>query len=188
MGTSKTLMSLRKGCLLVAFFMASIASMAQEATQDKPKFFPKLFRLNKSFSVGIIGGTAGHFDYGMLGFNATVYGAYVDFMGWPRKRLKSVGIDQTERLATWACHAGYQIPFHQYQDGSIRFIPMIGFYSVREGFALDGYKASTTTGNFDYGAALTFQRKDNKIGSYNFYIAYTRYTAWIGLGIEFPFR
>ena len=65
---------------------------------------------------------------------------------------------------------------------------MIGFYSVREGFALDGYKASTTTGNFDYGAALTFQRKDNKIGSYNFYIAYTRYTAWIGLGIEFPFR
>ena len=29
---------------------------------------------------------------------------------------------------------------------------------------------------------------DKKFGDYNFYLAYTRYTAWIGFGIEFSLR
>lgn len=186
--------------MLAAFFMASIACLAQDGTQDKPKFFPKLFGLNKSFSVGIIGGTVNHFDYGAIGITSSIYGFHVDLMGWPRKHKNDSRVGQWEDHSVFSFHVGYQVPFHQYKDGSIRLIPLLGYAMIKRGIT-DGYdyevggsgienafRVSHTDGNFDYGAALAFQRKDDKIGSYNFYIAYTRYTAWVGLGIEFPFR
>lgn len=186
----------RCGMSVVTALLLSANSMAQDASiTAKPSFFPKLFGLNKNVSVGIIGGTMEHFDYGAIGFNVTAYGVYADFMGWPKRSLKSAHKlvetllkNEAIRLSTWACHVGYQIPFHQYLDGSISLIPMVGYYSAKECMFLDYDLVSYTSGNIDYGAAIAFQRRDKTVGSYKFYIAYTRYTAWVGLGIEFPFR
>lgn len=188
--------ALKSTALLAAFSMLSINGVAQEGTSnDKPKFFPKLFGLNKGVSVGIIGGTADHFDYGILGINATFNGVYADVMGWPGKRLEYKDGNSSKKTSTWALHVGYQIPFHQYKDGSIRLIPLIGYYSGRKTtlynfneFTETASERAEKTGSIDYGAALAFQQKDSRIGAYNFYIGYTRYTAWIGLGYELPLR
>lgn len=183
---------LKSMALLAAFSMLPMNGMAQESTNnDKPKFFPKLFGLNKGVSVGIIGGTMNNFDYGVMGFNVTAYGFYADFMGWPGKGYR-VEIPTTSSVVwkngtRWACHIGYQIPFHQYQRGSIRLIPMIGYCKNELGFSYES-KDFVFKNNFDYGGALAFQNHDDKIGNYIFYLAYTSHTAWVGLGYEFQLK
>ncbi len=171
-----------------------------EASPDKPTFFPKLFGLNKSVSVGIIGGGMETFDYGALGINATCYGVYVDFMGWPRKHSNDVSIDKWEDHSQYAFHVGYQIPFHQYKDGSIRLIPVIGYASIKKGYTDGGdwsvgsggiinkFHVTEEFGGFDYGAVLSFQSKDDKLGYFDFYVGATKHTIWIGLGYDFSLR
>lgn len=167
---------------------------------DKTILFPKLFGLNKCFSVGIIGGGMVGFDYGVAGFNATCYGVYVDFMGWPRKHANDVSIDKWEDHSQYAFHVGYQIPFHKYKDCSMRLIPMIGYASIKKGYTdgedwsvgsggiINKFYVTEEVGGFDYGAAVAFQGTDRKLGNINlnFYVGVTRHTAWIGLGLEFP--
>ena len=70
--------------------------------------FPKLFHLNKSVSVGIIGGVVDNFNFGAAGINASFYGFYADFMGWPRKHYDDVRVDKWEDSKVFACHVGYQ--------------------------------------------------------------------------------
>lgn len=182
-----------KKILIIALLAIPCIVFAQEtASADNPKFFPKLFNLNKSISVGLIGGGMETFDYGAIGLNTTIYGFYVDFMGWPRKSTKDIKTTAWEELSVWSSHVGYQIPFHEYKGGSIRLIPMIGYYAKREGAILEGndrtYTSTATTGKFDYGAALVFQNKDDKIGYYNLYIGATKHTIWFGLGIDFRLK
>lgn len=181
-----------KKLLIMALLAVPCWAFAQEVSADKPILFPKLFGLNKSISVGIIGGGMETFDYGVIGVNTTIYGFYVDFMGWPRKSAKDVNSSDWEELSVWSSHVGYQIPFHQYKDGSIRLIPMIGYYAKKEGAALEVdekiYRATATTGDFDYGAALVFQSKDDKIGYFNFSIGATKHTIWVGFGMDFHLR
>ena len=189
---------MKKLLISLAFLAVSIVSMAQSA--DKPNLFPKLFGLNKSCSIGIIGATMDNFNYGALGINATFYGFYADFMFWPEKHGNSLPLDKWEDHRQMAFHAGYQIPFHYYDGGSIRLIPLIGYAKIEEGVTdgsnwyvgtnsvVNKFTATNEKSGLDYGAALSFSNKDNKIGRYNFYLAYTRYTAWIGFGVEFDLR
>lgn len=170
------------------------------ANSDKPILFPKLFGLNKSVSVGIIGGGMEGFDYGAIGINSTFYGFYVDFMGWPRKHADDIRIDKWEDHSQYAFHAGYQIPFHQYKDGSIRLIPVIGYASIEKGYTDGGdwttgsdgiinkFHVTEELGGFDYGAVLSFQNKDDKLGYFDFYVGATKHTIWIGLGFDFSLR
>lgn len=172
--------------LVLISFVLPLNGMAQESSIDKPKFFPKLFGLNKSVAISVMGCAVDNFDYGAVGLNATVYGIYVDFMGWPRKNAKNVKTTDWEELSVWAAHIGYQIPFHKYLDGSIRMTPMVGYYAKKEGVVIyDDKTATATTGHFDYGAALVFQNKDRNIGSYTFSLGCTRYAVWAGFGLEF---
>lgn len=168
-----------------------------DKNSDKPILFPKLFGLNKSVSVGIIGGGMECFDYGVIGINTTFYGFYLDFMGWPRTHVNDVAIDTWEDHSQYAFHVGYQIPFHKYKDASIRLIPMIGWASIKIGYTdggdwtvgtngiINSFHVTEKKGGFDYGAALVFQSKDPKIGYYNFYIGATKHTIWTGLGVDF---
>ena len=197
--TRKVMSNIIRKVLLLAMTVTSISVMAQEKS-DKPIFFPKLFHMNKAVSVGIIGATIDNFNYGAIGLNATFYGFYVDGMGWPRKHVNDVPIDQWQDHYQYAFHAGYQVPIHYYDGGSIRIIPLIGYAKVSEGITdgsdwdiinariHNGYEPKFEKSGLDYGAALSLQNYDKKIGYYNFYLAYTRYTAWIGFGIEFSLR
>lgn len=145
----------------------------------------------------MLGATMDNFNYGAIGVNASFYGFYVDFMMWPRKHDNSVLLDKWEDHRQIGYHFGYQIPFHQYQDGSIRLIPMIGHVKIEKGITdgsdwyvgTDGvvnrFTINETIGGFDYGAALAFSNRQNGIGGYTMYLAYTRYTAWIGFAAEF---
>lgn len=169
-----------------------------KSTDDKPVLFPKLFGLNKSVSVGFIGGTTDHFDYGAFGVNASVYGVYADIMVGPRSHagdmsinVDDVNLDAQLYHSLFAFHVGYQIPFHKYQDGSIRFIPVVGLArttvcceSNTEIGESANYYAKSTDSEFDYGGVLVFQSWDKHIGYFNFSVGYTRYTAWVGLGID----
>ncbi len=182
-----------KNILFLISLLLPMSGFAQNNNvEDKPTLFPKLFGLNKSVSVGIIGGGMECFDYGVIGVNTTIYGFYLDFMGWPRKSVKDVNTSNWEELSVWSSHVGYQIPFHKYQDGSIRLIPMIGYYAKKEGavfgFNDNTYRTTATTGKFDYGAALVFQSKDDKLGYFDFYVGATKHTIWIGFGIDFSLR
>ena len=183
-------MNYMKKLLLIALLTIPCMAFAQE--EDKPKLFPKLFGLNKSISVGLIGGGMETFDYGVMGLSTTIYGFYADFMGWPRNSYKDVKSTDWEELTVWSSHAGYQIPLHQYKDGSIRIIPMVGYYAKTEGavFKVNDktYTSTVTTGGFDYGAALVFQNRDNKIGYYNFSVGATKKTIWLGFGIDFRLK
>lgn len=185
-------------CLFI--LLIPIKGMAQtSSTDDKPVLFPKLFGLNKSISVGFIGGTTDHFNYGAFGFNASVYGVYADIMVGPRSNAgdMNINVDDADldvqlHRSLFAFHIGYQIPFHKYQDGSIRLIPVVGLARTSvssesktdTGISTSNYYAKATDTNFDYGGVLVFQNRDKHIGYYNFSIGYTRYTAWVGLGID----
>lgn len=184
--------------ILVAILLLPANLFAQtEESSDKPTLFPKLFGLNKSVSVGIIGGGMDKFNYGAIGINSTIYGVYVDFMGWPRKHTHDVSIDKWEDHSQYAAHIGYQIPFHKYKDGSIRLIPVIGWASIKKGYTdgedwdvgsggiINKFHVTEEKGGFDYGAVLAFQDKDKRLGYCNFYLGATRYTVWLGLGIDF---
>lgn len=164
--------------------------------QDRHRYFPKLFKLNESFSIGILGAGLEHMNYGAMGINATFYGAYVDYMWWPRRHDNDVRIDQWKDHSVWAAHVGYQIPFFQYAGSSIRLLPMVGYTSVKEGITdgndwsigengiVNKFHVTEEKGGFDYGAALVFQNSDNKIGAYDFSIGVTRRTIWVGLAWE----
>jgi hypothetical protein len=77
---------------------------------------------------------------------------------------------------------------------------LLGYASIKEGFTVgsnwtvstsgivNSFHATDDRGGFDYGGAIVFQNHDNKIGNYTFTLAYTRYTAWLAVGIEFPFQ
>lgn len=181
---------------LAALVLLPISGHAQDAP-DKHKYFPKLFKLNESFSIGILGAGLEHMNYGAMGINATFYGAYVDYMWWPRKHDNDVRIDQWKDHSVWATHVGYQIPFFQYTGSSIRLIPMVGYTSIKEGITdgedwgvgengiVNKFHVTEEKGGFDYGAALVFQNSDSNIGAYDFSIGVTRHTLWVGLAWEF---
>ncbi len=191
--------SILRKALLLAITVTSISATAQE-NSEKPIFFPKLFHLNKAVSVGIIGATIDNFNYGAIGLNATFYGFYLDAMGWPRKHYDDVRVDKWEDSKVFAFHAGYQIPIHYYNGGSIKLTPLFGYARVEHGITdgsnwkeadtgiINSFHVTDVKKGFDYGAALSLQNYDKKIGYHNFYLAYTRYTAWIGFGIEFSLR
>ena len=173
-----------------------LAKVAALDDQDKHRYFPKLFRLNESFSIGIQAAGLEHMDYGAMGLNATFYGVYLDYMWWPRRHDDDVRIDQWKDHSVWAAHIGYQIPFFQYAGSSIRLLPMVGYTSIKEGIT-DGndwsvgengienkFHVTEEKGGFDYGAALVFQNSDSKIGAYDFSIGVTRRTLWVGLAWE----
>lgn len=124
---------MKKLLIIILLFIPCWALAQEEVNTDKPILFPKLFGQNKSISIGIIGGSMETFDYGVIGVNTTIYGFYVDFMGWPRKSVKDINSSDWEELSVWASHVGYQIPFHKYKDGSIRLIPVIGYYAKKRG-------------------------------------------------------
>lgn len=186
--------------LLISALLPTHSFAQNELDTDKPTFFPKLFGLNKCVSIGIIGAGMNNFDYGAIGINTTIYGVYFDFMGWPRKHANDVRIDKWDDHSQFAFHVGYQIPFHKYKDVSIRLIPVIGYASIQKGYTdggdwsvesgdiYNGFHITEEKGGFDYGAALAFQSKDDKIGYYNLYIGATKYTIWLGLGVEFRLR
>ena len=187
--------------LCIAFSALPFLSIAQNTdASDKPVLFPKLFHLNKSVSVGIIGGVMDNFNFGAAGINASFYGLYADFMGWPRKHYDDLRIDKWEDSKVFAFHGGYQIPIHYYDGGSIKLIPLLGYARVEHGITdgsnwdvtdtgiVNSYHTTDVKSGLDYGAAFAYQNYDKKIGYYNFYMAYTRYTAWIGFGIEFSLR
>lgn len=186
--------------LLLGSFLLPLSVSAQETDQQKTVLFPKLFYLNKAVSVGLIGGTLDNFEYGAIGINASFYGFYADFMGWPRKHYSDLRIDKWEDSKVFAWHAGYQIPIHYYDKGSIRLIPLLGYAKIELGITdgsdwtsgdsgiINSFTVTDVKKGFDYGAAFAFQNYDRKFGYYNFYIAYTRYTAWLGFGIEFSLR
>lgn len=189
---------MKRFLLSIALLTAITSCIAQDT--DKPVFFPKLFGLNKSCSVGLIGATMDNFSYGAMGINATFYGFYADFMFWPTKHGNSLPLDKWEDHRQMAFHAGYQIPFHYYDGGSIRLIPLLGYAKIEEGITdgsnyylgdggiVNSFTATNKKSGLDYGAALAFSNADKKIGRYNFYLGYTRYTAWIGLAVEFDLR
>lgn len=184
----------------MCFFMllCPIASMAQtDGTDDKAVLFPKLFWLNNSVSVGLLGAGMDNFNYGAMGINAICYGVYIDFMGWPRRHAGDVAIDTWEDHSQLAYHVGYQIPFHKYQDGSIRLIPVIGWAKISKGYTdgsdwdvgtggiVNSFHITEEIGGFDYGGVLVFQNRDNRFGYFNLSLGITRYTAWLGLGVDF---
>lgn len=172
---------------LLVFLVALSHSSALYAQDEKPRFFPNLFGLNKSVSFGLMGAGLDGFEYGAIGINATAYGIYLDVMGWPHKSAKDVNTADWQEISVFATHIGYQIPFHYYSGGSIRLTPMIGYYAKKEAALLYEDKTTTaTTGHFDYGAALVFQNTDNKIGHYTFSLGCTRYAIWLGFGYEIP--
>lgn len=191
---------MKKLLICITLLALSLTGIAQTVSSDKPVFFPKLFCLNKSCSVGIIGATMDNFSYGALGINATFYGFYADFMMWPEKHGNSIEIDRWEDHRQMAYHVGYQIPFHQYQDGSIRLIPLIGYAKIEEGITdgskwyvgnggiVNSFTPTNEKSGMDYGAALAFNNKLNSRAGYSMYLAYTRYTAWIGFAVEFDLR
>lgn len=175
----------------------SLANIAALNDQDKHRYFPNLFRLNESFSIGILGAGLEHMDYGAMGLNTTFYGVYLDYMWWPRRHDNDVRIGQWKDHSVWAAHVGYQIPFFQYAGSSIRLLPMVGYASIKEGIT-DGndwsvgengienkFHVTEEKGGFDYGAALVFQNTDSKIGAYDFSIGVTRRTLWVGFAWEF---
>lgn len=185
---------------LVCFFMLlfPIVSMAQtDVTDDKAVMFPKLFRLNNSVSVGLLGAGMDNFNYGAIGVNATVYGVYMDFMGWPRKHAGDVTIDTWKDNSQLACHIGYQIPLNKYQDGSIRLIPVIGWAKISKGYTdgsdwnvgtsgiVNSFHVTEEIGGFDYGGVLVFQNRNKHFGYFNLSFGITRYTVWLGLGVDF---
>lgn len=176
-----------KTIILILSALCSFNGHAQNT--DKPSFFPKLFHLNNNVSVGIIGGTMDKFNYGAAGITTSVYGVNVDVMGWPRTNGKIENGYQQDH-SQFAAHLGYQIPFHQYQDGCISLLPLLGYVNFTFG-ATDpqtGTRVSSSGGEFDFGGALVFRNADKHIGSYNFYLAYTRYTAWLGLSVALPLK
>lgn len=191
-------MNYMKKLLLIALLAIPCIAFAQE--EDKPKLFPKLFGLNKSISVGLIGGGMETFDYGVIGLSTTIYGFYADFMGWPRKHANDVRIDKWEDHSQYAFHVGYQIPIHQYKEGSIRIIPNIGWASIKVGYTdgedwtvgdngiINSFHVTEEKGGFDYGAVLVFQNRDDKIGYYNFSVGATKKTIWLGFGIDFRLK
>lgn len=173
-----------------------LAKVAPLNDPDKHRYFPKLFRLNESFSIGIQAAGLEHMDYGAMGLNATFYGVYLDYMWWPRKHDNDVRIDQWKDHSVWAAHIGYQIPFFHYAGTSIRLLPMVGYTSIKEGITdgedwsigesgiVNKFHVTEEKGGFDYGAALVFQGLDSKIGAYDFSIGVTRHTLWVGLAWE----
>ena len=181
---------------LAAIVFLPISGHAQDAS-DKHKYFPKLFKLNESFSIGIQGAGLEHMDYGAMGLNATFYGFYLDYMWWPRKHDNDVRVDKWQDHSVWGSHVGYQIPFFQYAGSSIRLIPMVGYTSIKEGITdgedwsvgesgiVNKFHVTEEKGGFDYGAALVFQNSDSNIGAYDFSIGVTRHTLWVGLAWEF---
>lgn len=187
--------------LLLLFSMLALTGKAQtDSTDDKPVLFPKLFGLNNSASVGLLGGAMDKLNYGFVGINASLYGVYVDFMGWPQRKsgsenitIDDVSIDVQQHRSQLAAHIGYQIPFHKYQDGSIRLVPVIGLVSTsvssESSTTISGtasnYHATATGTEFDYGGVLVFQNWDKHVGYFNFSLGITRYTAWIGFGVDF---
>lgn len=177
-----------RSLLIICFAAFAITGAAQEGQNAaKPVLFPKLFRQNNSISVGLIGGTMDKFNYGGMGVSTTIYGFHTDIMGWPTTHGKDAdGVSQAH--AQLSLHVGYQIPFHKYQSGGIRLVPLLGYAWFKEDYTVLDTKVTTTRGGFDYGGAFVFYQKDKNIGIYNFSIAYTRYTAWIGFGVEFPLR
>lgn len=186
--------------LLLGVSLLPLSVLAQENLPEKSSYFPKLFPLNKSVSIGLIGGVMDNFSFGAMGLNASFYGFYADFMGWPRKHYDDIRIDRWEDSKVFAWHAGYQIPFHCYDKGSIRLIPLFGYAKIEHGITdgsdwtvgdsgiINNFETTEVKKGFDYGTAIAFQNYDRKIGYFNFYVAYTRYTAWIGFGIDFSLR
>ena len=165
---------------------------------DKPVLFPKLFGLNKSISYSVFGAGIDGFNYGAIGINFTVYGVYIDFMGWPRKHSGDVGIDVWQDHSQIAFHVGYQIPFHKFQDGNIRLIPVIGWARINEGYTdgskwyvgsngiVNSFRGTETKGGFDYGGVLVFRSQGKNVPTFS--IGATRYTVWLGFGFDFLLR
>lgn len=194
--TKNTIMS---NMLMIFLTVPTLTFAQNETISNKHKFFPKIFDLNKNVSVGIIGGITKHEHYGAMGFNATFYGAYLDFMGWPTKHGRDVNIDKWEDHSNMSFHVGYQIPFFHYAGTSIRFIPMLGYSNIQKGY-VDGsdwrvddrgiynkFNVTEERGGFDYGGTLAFQGRDKHF-TYVFYVGTTRHTSWIGLAWEFQFK
>ena len=100
--------------LLLLFSMLAFTGKAQtDSTDDKPVLFPKLFGLNNSASVGLLGGAMDKLNYGFVGINASLYGVYVDFMGWPQRKsgsenitIDDVSIDVQQHRSQLAAHIG----------------------------------------------------------------------------------
>lgn len=180
--------------------LASSTQINVATNSDKHSFFPKLFGLNKSVSFGLLGGGVDGFKYGVIGFNATVYGLYMDFMGWPRKHYSDVRVGEWKDHSVWGAHIGYQIPIHEYDRSSIRLIPMVGYVSIKEGITdgwdyslgehgiINSFRKTDERRGFDYGAALVFQNHDDNIGAYDFYIGVTKRSIWVGLAWDFQFK
>lgn len=162
---------------------------------EKPVLFPKLFGLNKSISFSVFGAGIDGFNYGAIGINATIYGVYADFMGWPTKHGSDTGIDVWKDHSQLAFHVGYQIPFHKFQDGNIRLIPVIGWVRIREGYVdgsqwhvgssgiVNSFHVTETKGGFDYGGVLVFRSQGKNVPTLS--VGATRYTVWLGFGFDF---
>lgn len=189
-------MTSKSQLLFSGIAIASLAIFPMKVlAQEKQQYFPKLFHLNKSISVGLQGGGLQSLHYGAVGLNTTIYGAYVDFMFFPRSGTTSGNNNLQLEHSVLSTHFGYQVPFFQYKGCSVRLIPMVGYAFINEyatyntsvdasASTFDKISVSEVKGGFDYGAAFAFQGKDSRIGAYDFYIGVTRYTAWIGFAWE----
>ncbi len=148
------------------------------------------FKANKGFEIGLLGGAFGIYDdvsSAGIGLNGTIYGAYIDFLFWPRAHSNSTDVDKHENeKETVSVHAGYQFPLTKW----LSVIPVVGYTSVKNGttdgsrYRISGgqiynsYSVKDKSQGFDFGGVLCFNIKSVRI-----YAAGTRYGVYGGIGL-----
>lgn len=170
--------------LLLTLVVACVQSQAQLLQGDG-------FEANKGYEIGLLGGAFGIYDdvsCAGIGFNGTIYGAYVDLLFWPRAHSNTTDVDKHENeKETFSVHAGYQFPLTKW----LSIIPVIGYTSVTTG-TTDGskwsynkssgirnsYSVEDKTQGFDYGGALCINIKSVRL-----YAVGTRYGIYGGIGL-----
>lgn len=146
--------------------------------------------VNKRFNISVIGGYVGYHDpihYGAVGASFTIFGFYIDAMGFPPLHGSDTRVDKWEDSRSFLCHVGYQIPISK----AFRIIPIIGYSNISTGVT-DGwdwsagnsgvhnkYEADHSISRFDYGGVIVFKYKKAV-----FNIGATRSCLYGGIGIE----
>lgn len=174
---------MKKTILLIALLLGTLQAHAQ--------LFPIADVNNNHYEIGFQGGVIGlgkELTLAGFGINATIWGAYIDFLLNGAQHASSKEVGEWRDNQGIAIHVGYQIPITRY----VRIIPLVGYGEINEGitngykYSVDkngihnSYKADWRHGGFDAGGSVCVN-----IGFVSFYVTGTIWSVSGGVGIEF---
>ena len=156
------------------------------------------FDENRNISAGVHFGAVGqNQDLGLqiIMFNATIYGVYIDFGGWPQDHASDANIDIWDANKAFLFHVGYQVPVSSW----LKITPLIGYANDESGYT-NGYNwkvnrngihnqfvSEESVNGFDFGIQTKFEISisSNKNTSIDIMGTYTKYSWYGGLGLTF---